>query len=174
MPMGPFRIAVVAVAMLVSAWPAAAEGRKLVLEDFFRGQLIAKGTFTNKWDGSHREVRVDMRGRWDGRVLTLIEDFAYADGERSRKTWRFTKTGEGRYVGHREDVIGTADVFEAGNAVRLEYVARQAVKTGGTYDLTFHDRLIQTAANEVVNLADVGLLFLDIGQVELKIRRLGR
>jgi hypothetical protein len=174
MPKGPLRLAVLAAALLAGLVPAAAAGRKLVLEDFFRGHLIAKGTFTNNWDGSHRDVRVDMRGHWDGQTLTLVEDFAYADGERLTKTWIFTKTGEGRYIGRREDVIGTASVVQDGDDVRLEYVARQAVKNGGTYDLTFHDRLVQTSARDVLNLADVGLLFFDVGRVELRIRRLGR
>ena len=40
------------------------------------------------------------------RSLTLGEDFVYSDGEQDRKTWRFTRTAEGRYPGMREDVIG--------------------------------------------------------------------
>ena len=153
--------------------PAEAAGRKLVLEDFFRGHLLAKGSFSNRWDGSHRDVRVDMLGHWDGHVLTLAEDFFYADGERAKKTWTFTKIGEGRYVGHREDVIGAADVYQDGNDVRLEYQARQAVQNGGTYDLTFRDRLEQTSKTEVLNVADVKLLFFDVGRVELKISSFG-
>jgi hypothetical protein len=174
MPMGSFRLTILAVAVLGQLVPAAAAGHKLVLEDFFRGRLVANGTFTNSWDGSHRDVRVDMRGRWDGHVLTLAENFAYADGQRLTKTWVFTKLGEGRYSGRREDVIGTASVVQDGNDVRLDYVARQPVKNGGTYDLVFHDRLVQTSSREVLNLADVRLLFFDIGRVELKIRRLAR
>jgi hypothetical protein len=169
----PLRLAALALALCGALSPAEAGGRKLVLEDFFRGHFIANGTFTNRWDGSHRDVRVDMRGHWDGQALTLVENFAYADGERLTKTWVFTKTGEGRYIGRREDVVGTATVVQDGNDVRLDYVARQPVKNGGTYDLTFHDRLVQTSARDVLNLADVGLLFFDVGRVELRIRRVG-
>src|SRR6478672_5092903 len=74
---------------------AKASSSKLVLEDFFRGPLTAQGEFINVRDGTRRGVAVKMHGRWDGTTLTLLEDFVYSDGEKDRKTWRFTKTGEG-------------------------------------------------------------------------------
>jgi len=42
----------------------------------------------------------------------------------------------------------------------------------GNYDLTFNDRLTQSASDRVVNTADVSLLFQTVGHVELSIRRL--
>jgi hypothetical protein len=153
---------------------AAVPAGKLVMEEFFRGRLVAEGSFVNTRDGTRRGLRVTMNGSWDGRTLTLVEDFVYSDGERDRKTWRFTKTGEGRYTGTREDVIGTATVQQDGDAVRLGYTAR--VKTGGgsTYDLRFRDVLVKTGPRTVYNTADVSFLFLPVGKVDLTIRKVGR
>lgn len=153
---------------------APAPGR-LVLEEFFRGTLTASGTFFNTRDGSQRGLKVRMKGTWDGRTLTLVEDFVYSDGERDRKTWRFTKVAEGRYVGTREDVLGTADIIQDGDAVRLRYTARVATKGGSSYDIRFDDLLVKTDARTVRNTADLSFLyFIPVGKVDLTIRKTGR
>ena len=98
------RLAVAAILSLLAAVPAFAATpapQKLVLEKFFRGPLVASGTFVNTRDGTTRGLKVRMIGTWDGKTLTLVEDFVYSDGERDRKTWRFTKVAEGRYTGTR-------------------------------------------------------------------------
>lgn len=165
----------------VLAGPAAARGaapqapRTLVLEDFFRGPLQAQGEFLNTRDNTRRGVKVKMHGDWDGKVLTLVEDFVYSDGERDRKTWRFTKVGEGRYVGTREDVVGQAEVTQDGPDVKLTYVATVRTKDGGSYDIRFADRLSQTGPATVLNTAKLTyLFFIDVGQVSLTIQKAGR
>lgn len=156
------------------ARPATPFAGKLVLEDFFRGRLLAEGEFLNSRDGSRRGIKVKMHGTWDGRVLTLVEDFAYSDGETDRKTWRFTKLGEGRYSGTREDVIGDAVVLQDGDDVTLAYTAKVRTKDGGSYDIRFKDRLALTAPRTVLNTATLSWLFFDVGRVNLTIRRVGR
>jgi Protein of unknown function (DUF3833) len=101
----------------------------------------------------------------------LREDFVYSNGERDRKTWAFTKTGDGRYVGTREDVIGTADVYQDGDAVRLSYVARVKTAKGDSYDVRFNDVLKLTGPKQVLNTADVTYYVLTVGNVELNIRK---
>jgi hypothetical protein len=147
---------------------------KLVLEEFFRGPLVAEGEFVNSRDNTRREVKVRMHGSWDGSVLTLVEDFVFSDGEKDRKTWRFTRTGEGRYLGTREDVIGQALVTQDGNDVLLAYTATVRTKSGGSYPIRFADRLTLTGPRQVLNTAALSYLFFDVGQVHLTIRRLRR
>jgi len=121
-------IAAIVAAAISASGIQAAQARKLVLESFFHGPLLAQGYFANTRDGSQRHLTVRMNRRWYGRALVLVEDFAYADGERDPKTWTFTKIAEGHYVGQREDVIGRAEVYQDGEDVRLRYVAR--IKAG--------------------------------------------
>jgi hypothetical protein len=155
-----------------SARDIAPAAGKLVLEDFFRGPLIAEGEFLNTRDGTRRGLKVRMAGHWDGRVLTLREDFTYSDGEKDRKTWRFTKIGQGRYVGTREDVVGAAEVVEDGNDIRLSYTATVRSK-GSSYDIRFADRLALTRPRTVLNTAKLSYFFFDVGQVSLTIRQVG-
>ena len=158
---------------LMGLAPASAADRMLVLEEFFRGTLIAKGSFTSRIDGSKRGLDVVMKGSWDRKTqtLTLVEDFVFSDGEKDRKTWRFRKTGPGTYVGTREDVIGEAKVWQDGPVVRLAYKARQKTKGGSTFDVHFDDVLRQTDAKTVINTATVHWWFLTVGDVELTIKK---
>ena len=168
-----FRASIAAAFSLLPLFPSqslAAAG-KLVLEEFFNGSLTATGVFNNTRDGSKRTMKVAMRGVWDGKALTLREDFVYSDGERDRKTWVFTRTGEGRYVGTREDVIGTADVVQDGDVVRLSYVARVKTAKGDSYDVRFNDLLRLAGPKQVINTANVTYFIVTVGQVELNIRK---
>ena len=109
----------------------------------------------------------------DGRVLTLVEDFAFGDGTKERKTWRMTKTAEGVYRGTREDVIGEADVRQDGDGVRLDYRVTLATALG-PIAVRFQDLLTLNAEGVVVNKAVVTKFGLQIGRVELLMRRAGQ
>ena len=54
---------------------ASATENTLVLEKFFIGNLSAKGAFTNVWTGNTRGLTVEMKGRWSGTTLELLENF---------------------------------------------------------------------------------------------------
>ena len=172
----PFRrLALCLLALALFASPASAKEapRKLVLEDFFRGRFVANGTFNNTRDGSKRGLKVAMKGTWNGKALTLVEDFVYSDGERDKKTWVFTKIAEGRYTGRREDVLGEAEIYNDGNDVRLKYVA--TVRSGGAgYDVRFNDKLSVVDRRTVLNTADVSYFLFPVGNVELTIKKVGK
>jgi len=161
------------VAGLGSGPVLAATSRKLVLEEFFKGRHVAEGVFTNTRDNTTRGLKVQMRGTWDApsQTLTLVEDFVYSDGEKDRKTWRFTRLSEGRYSGTRDDVIGQADIRQEGNDVRLTYVAKVTTSTGSSWNIRFNDLLALTSPREVLNTADLSWLFFDVGKVRLTIRK---
>ncbi len=147
------------------ASPANENAPRLVLESYFEGTTSGRGVFINSWTGSQRAFTVVIQGSWDGSVLTLVEDFAFADGEKDRKTWRLQATGPGRYVGTREDVVGVAHAWTDGNAVRLEY----AVALGG-WTVDFSDVLALQDSAHLVNKATVGKWGIRIGRVELWLR----
>jgi len=163
------RAPLAALSLLVSlTMPVALQAKPLTLEEFFRGQLVAEGTFRSTIGAPDRKMRVKMRGSWNKatQTLTLVEDFVFDDGEKDRKTWRFTRIGPGEYKGTREDVLGDARVFQDGDAVRLRYKANVR-----GYDVAFDDLLVQENATTVRNTADVRWWFLRVGEVELMIRR---
>ena len=138
----------------------------LVLPAFFAGSSQGEGVFTNSWTGSERRFNVTIAGTWDGTTLTLVEDFDYADGEKDRKTWQLRQTGEGRFVGTREDVVGEAQAWTDGPAVRLVY----SVRLGG-WTVDFSDILALRADGSLLNRATVGKWGIRVGRVELVLRK---
>lgn len=140
----------------------------LKLESFFAGRTEGEGFFRNSWIGGERRFRVVIDGHWDGEILTLIEDFAFADGETDRKTWRFHRRSSSTYVGTREDVVGEAMAWRDGKAVRLAY----SVELGG-WIVGFMDVLGLRADGSLVNRATVGKWGVRLARVELVLRKAG-
>lgn len=144
--------------------------KAFVPEEFFRGKIYAQGEFVNVIDGSRRGVTALIDGRFDGRALTLVEDFTYSDGEKDRKTWVLTKTGPTTYSGVREDVIGQASGRLDPPFFRLTYMANVKTKTS-SYDLTFDDVIGYEPDGTVLNRAVVSKLGVKIGEVTLTMKR---
>ena len=145
--------------------PPEAAGSRFVLEEDLVGHTIGRGRFSTI-TGVDRGFTAYLEGTWDGTTLTLVEDFAFDDGEKDRKTWRLEQTGPGTFVGTREDVVGQAKAWTDGKAVRLEYT----VNLGG-FNVDFSDVLVLTAPDALLNKAVVGKWGLRVGRVELVLRR---
>ena len=148
---------------------AAADDR-FVLEEDLVGQTVGRGRFTTI-TGVDRGFTAYLDGTWDGRTLTLVEDFVFDDGETDRKTWRLTRVAPGAYVGTREDVVRLARGRVDGNAFRLDYSARVPRDDGGTRIVTFRDVLVVLPNGDVLNRANVGFAGLHVGTVDLTITR---
>jgi hypothetical protein len=154
------------------AVPREAADRALVIERDLVGRTVARGEF-RAITGSRRGFTATIDGTWDGEVLTLVEDFAFDDGERDRKTWRLRRVAPGRFVGAREDVVGEAQGFQDGNVFRLEYDMRLPSENGNGRRVRFRDVLALTPDGAVLNRATVGYFGLRVARVELTMRREG-
>lgn len=151
--------------------PARTDGAgPVVLERDFRGRSYASGVFVNSITGARRAFDVVLDGRWDGRVLTLREAFAYEDGERDVKTWRFTKTGDGIYDGVREDVVGTARVYTEAGVIRLSYDVDLGTGANRTR-VHFEDVIERRGDGVIVNRAIVSKFGVPVGTVDLSFSR---
>ncbi|MGF9693868.1 DUF3833 family protein [Rhizobium sp. 0TCS1.26] len=128
-----------------------AHAADLALERYFSCKTQATGSFS-AINGVRREFTVALTGRWNGKVLTLREDFHYSDGERDTKTWRFTKTGKGRYTGTREDVVGSTNVVIEGKVARFNYVVNLGTPAKPNR-VHFYDRMELQADGSLVNTA---------------------
>ena len=143
-----------------------ASSRTLILEKALVGRTIGDGAFVNSITGGETKFSVVIDGSWDGKILTLVEDFTYTDGTKERKTWRLTKTAEGRYGGEREDVIDTADIRQDGAGVRLDYYVTLSTGLGGI-DVRFQDLLYLRDDGTIANIAVVSKFGLRVGRVHI-------
>lgn len=139
---------------------------KLVLEDYFAGRTQAWGIFEDRFGNLRREFTVDIRGDWDGKTLTLTEDFIYADGETDQRIWRIEKTGEHTYVGRAGDVIGTADGAVYGNALNWSYEMLLPVGDS-SWQVRFDDWMFLQPGGVLINRAKVSKWGIKLGEVTL-------
>ncbi|MCZ8259501.1 MAG: DUF3833 family protein [Beijerinckiaceae bacterium] len=153
----------------LQASPVVAQTATLKLEDFFRGKTYAYGKFS-AINGVSRSFRVDLTGRWDGKVLRLREDFVYTDGERDTKTWVFRKTGPTTYTGRREDVIGETLVTVSGNRADFAYEVNLNPK-GEPNIVRFSDTLVLEADGTLRNTAWVFKSFIPVARVTVVFAR---
>ena len=144
---------------------------KFTLEDYFAGKTVAKGVFESKIGRSKRQFDVYLTGKWDGKILQLREDFVYADGEKDRKTWIFTKQTDGKYKGTREDVIGETIVTIEGNEARFQYDVMIPRKGKKPIKVHFDDRMVLKPNGIVENRARVSKFGLPIGKVAVDFAR---
>ncbi len=150
--------------------PAQAAKTPFVIEEDLIGDSIARGEFRTI-TGVRRAFTARLNGAWDGRTLTLVEDFEFDDGERDRKTWRLEMVAPGRYVGTREDVVGQAIGFQDGPVFRLEYDLLLPTENGRGRKVRFRDVMAETQSGAILNDATVGWFGLRVGSVSLVIQR---
>lgn len=165
------RFAAILLSVAALGWTplASAADGQFLLEDYFRGRTVAEGSF-RAINGVSRRFTVDLDGRWNGRTLTLVEDFVYEDGERDRKTWRFTKTSDTTYVGTREDVVGQTEVTVEGDTARFSYQVYLAPETRENL-VTFYDRMMLRQDGTVINRATVTKWGLPVAWTQVDFRR---
>lgn len=150
--------------------PKAAAAGPFVIEDVLTGRTVGRGKIKTI-TGVDRGFEAILNGSWDGRVLTLVEDFTYDDGEIDQKTWRLTKLPNGEYEGTREDVVGTARGYQVENGFRLEYLIDLPTGPGKTTRVGFRDILVMDGQGDVLNDATVGYRGFRVGRVTLVINR---
>lgn len=159
-------LAAAALIPLLAASPASAE---FLLEKYFAGRTVAEGSFS-AITGAKRDFDVVLTGRWNGRTLTLVEDFVFDDGKRDRKTWRFTKTGENTYRGTREDVVGETLVTVTGDTARFTYLVYLDPEKRRNL-VRFHDKMTLKKDGTVENRALVTKFGLPVGTTRVDFRR---
>lgn len=160
---------VLSVLALVPPLAPAVAAEPFLFEKYFVGRTHADGKFS-AINGVSRTFKVVLTGSWNGKRLKLVEDFVYSDGERDRKTWRFTKTGPNSYSGTREDVRGPALVTVTGNTARFSYdvyldgAARKNL-------VRFHDTMVLNADGTVINTAYVTKFGFPVAKTRVAFRR---
>lgn len=139
-------------------------GPKLDLEEYFEGHVVAHGQFQDLFGTVSRRFVVDMNGEWDGRTLTLTEDFTYSDGYREQRVWTLTKTGDDTWSGTADGVIGTALGTEKDDTFNWSYRIDLPLPDGSV-KVSFDDWMWRLDDKRVLNRAYMKKFGLDVGEV---------
>lgn len=154
--------------------PPRQPGPPITLVSAFKGSTSGRGHFRVWLTGDERRFTAKLRGTVaddkGARVLTVVEDFLYDDGQEDRLTWVFREESPGRWTGKREDTIGEAVVVEEDGLIRLTYTADFRSSSGITR-LGFEDVLYGLPDGIVVNDAVVSRAGIPVASIRFVIRR---
>lgn len=134
------------------------------LEDFFDGQVVGYGQFQDRFGTVRRRFEVDVTGDWDGRTLTLDEDFVYEDGTTENRVWTLRKTGPETWQGSADGVLGQATGEERGDAFNWQYRIDLPVPDD-KLRVRFDDWMWQITEDRVLNRAYMDKYGVEIGEV---------
>ena len=140
--------------------------RDFELEEFFDGHVVGYGQFQDRFGTVRRRFEVQVAGEWDGEVLTLTEDFAYADASTERRVWTLTRQPDGNWQGTADDVEGVAQGTLAGNAFHWRYTLRLPVD-GRTWLVDLDDRMYLVDDNVMLNRAVMSKWGFTLGSITL-------
>jgi len=143
---------------------------RLDLFEYFEGQTRAWGMFQGRDGSLKRRFVVAIRGEVEGDLLTLTEDFEYADGEIQRRIWRIRRVDEHRYTGTAEDVVGEAVGEARGSALNWRYTLRLPY-AGRNVDVQFDDWMFLQPDGVLLNRARVKKFGFTVGEVTLAFRK---
>lgn len=142
----------------------------LDLRRYFDGTVDAWGMFQDRSGKVVKRFTVRIDARWTGDTGVLDEHFEYADGSRSRRVWTITRTGENRYRGTADDVVGEAIGEVSGNALRWRYVLRLDVD-GRHWHVDFDDWMYLMDDQVMLNRSVMSKFGIYLGEVTLTFRR---
>ena len=144
----------------------AAEKPVLDLQQYFNGELVAHGLFTDRSGKVVRRFTVQLTGTWTGKEGTLDERFTYSDGKTQRRIWKLTDEGGGRYTGRADDVVGVAEGRAAGNALNWRYTLSLPVDDK-VYEVQFNDWMYLMNDKVMLNKAAMSKFGFALGEVTL-------
>ena len=138
----------------------------LVFEDFFNGDVTARGILQGRDGKVTRRFTISMHGKWKDNKGTLVEKFIYDDGEKQQRVWDITRLSNNLYEGTASDIIGVAKGEALGSAIRWSYVMRVPVK-GNTYNLSFDDWMFVMPDGTMLNRSTITKFGFKVGEISI-------
>ena len=139
--------------------------KTLNLEEYFDGRTVAYGQFNDRFGTVRRRFEVVIDGTWDGEVLTLVEDFTYADGSKEERIWSLVKTGPDSWQGTAAGVQGVATGEERGDTFNWRYQIDLPLPEGDTLRVDFDDWMWLLEDGRLLNRAYMSRFGVTLGEV---------
>lgn len=150
--------------------------RNFALEKFFDGKFQAYGQFQDRFGKVRRQFVVKIDGHWNGKVLTLKEDFTYEDGSTEERVWTLHKTGETTWEGTAPGVIGVAKGEVRGDRFNWHYTIDLPIPSAGgpakTTRVSFDDWIWLLSDKRAFNRAYMMKYGITLGDVSISFEKL--
>jgi hypothetical protein len=141
-------------------------------EEFFVGQFEGHGVFFDRFDSVRRSFIITIKGYKENGLLILDEHLLYDDGEALNRRYKIRKESEHYYVAEADGLVGQATILSYGNALNWRYTLAQKIGER-TWNLHFDDWMFLMNDELVLNRAWVRKFGLEVGQVQLSLRKIG-
>ncbi len=136
------------------------------LDKYFNDTLDAYGVFTDRSGQVVKRFTVVMDCTWNGNNGVLDEAFTYSDGTKQRRVWRLTRHADGRFTGTADDVVGTANGQQRGNAFYWTYTLALPVDSN-IINVQFDDWMYLMNDKVMLNKASMSKWGVGLGEVTL-------
>mgnify|MGYP000592620678 FL=1 len=153
---------------------------KLVLDQFFNGELTAHGILKNRSGEVIRYFNVTMTGSWDENgVGTLAEKFIFNDESIQYRTWTFTpvamakdaaitETNIIKYQATANDTLAPTLIDLSGNAFFMNYDLLINYQ-GDDIDVNIDDKMYLINENVIINESVMTKYGIEVGYITLTI-----
>jgi hypothetical protein len=145
---------------------------KMQPEVFFDGPMTAHGVVKDRAGKVIRYFNADIKGSFDGQVITLDEDFIFDDGEKQKRVWKIIKQADGTYIGTAGDVVGDAIGEISGNSMFLKYKLDVTLDNDKSIYIDIDDRMYLVDPNILINESNMTKFGLRVGQIILVIKKI--
>lgn len=153
---------------------------KLVLDQFFNGELTAHGILKNRSGEVIRYFNVTMTGNWDENgVGTLAEKFIFNDESIQYRTWTFTPVAMAKdaaitepnrikYQATANDTLAPTLIDLSGNAFFMNYDLLINYQ-GDDIDVNIDDKMYLINENVIINESVMTKYGIEVGYITLTI-----
>lgn len=150
----------------------AERGPKLIPEQFFTGELTARGVVKDISGEVIRTFDADISASWDSAgVGTLDEVFRFDDGEVQTRVWTLTPSDTAdSYRAEAVDVVEPGTMRWSGNTIHMNYVLRVAYGDG-TLDVRMDDWMYLATPDTLINQTTMSKWGIDVGEIVLVIQK---
>lgn len=147
-------------------------GPWLVPEQFFSGELTARGVVKDFSGEVIRTFDADIAASWDSAgVGTLDEVFRFDDGEVQNRVWTLTPSeSHNSYHAEAGDVVEPGTMRWSGNAIHMNYLLRVAYGDG-TLDVRMDDWMYLATPDTLINQTTMSKWGIDVGEIVLVIQK---
>lgn len=123
---------------------------KLNLKDFLNGKIIGYGIVEDYNKNVTRRFNFYGNAKWEGNQGVFDEKIVYSDGKEENRVWSITKINDISYEATNRDLIGTATITIAGNAMNWKYKMNIKVDNS-VYKLDFDDWMYLMPNGQLIN-----------------------
>ena len=144
---------------------------ELILEDFFKGKVLASGHMTFFYPQKKNiNIKANFLGSYKKNILKLKEKYIEEDKIVNRE-WTFRKVSKNKYIGEEGNILGQIPVFTNRNCLEMKYKFRTQYKSF-KFNVKVIDKMFLIEKKLLINKTEILKFKIKIAEVLLLYKKL--